>query len=1388
MKAAAKVSRSESASANAGPRGALPPRGFWFLAAGAVATAASIGALIQPLRPDPSAAPVFPAPDWWLQPSERNAFQRLPTVTSRLNSVYALPGSGHVWAVGDGGLLLHSPDDGRSWQQDSVLVPPERDTTALTAPAANRKESPPDTQPPTRQRRQTNQPRKAEPAEKGAEQYTPPDSSYDPKKDPKAQQAPVLGTVFPTAWLQAPTPTRTDVLQPRAPRRGDQPQTRGGLSRVLLNFHDAFFLTPTDGWVVGAGGLIAHTADGGASWSVDQAAERGTLVEVIFADSGNGSVLNQDGKVLDTFNGGRSWDAGESSRVFNGASIADSTAFLTTREGVFVHVKLADRAGEPVAGTPPVSTMSPVPLDQISFIDSKKGWATDTAGHLWLTSDVGQQWTQVNDQADLRLGEIAFTDGSGGWAVSRAGSLLRTSDGGANWRRELGRDRMHALSFGTSRTGFAVGERGRLLETRDGGRSWTPRRLDTVEDLVAVRFFGPDTGLIVEAAGRFWRSVDGGREWTADSAYRQALPSLEPERVTISGPTTALSLIDDKLHRRGIGEATWQGVSASSDRSFLALSALDPRRVLGVTPNGDVAATSDGGATWRSDYLPVPPRPVRRIFVVDSLRASAQTGDGTVLQLRDRGRTWFSDTAGTRVRLQRVTLLGDSLAWGISAAGSMFGSSDGGTTWAELAGHRRGPAPWYWASMVLVAMLLMPAVRGPAPPPPAESVADLLVSDRPIRRGDPDPLDFTSVALGLSRFIRNSKTEPPLTIAVTGQWGTGKSSLMNLLQDDLRQYGFRPIWFNAWHHQKEEHLLASLLQQVQANAAPPFLHPGGFRFRLRLLWYRARRYWLIAAVALPVFAMSFGYLASDWTEQPARVLHGAVDVTHTISAALQNEPTPAHAGRPDGDVADKGSLLAFLLLLLSSSTSLWKGYRAFGGVPATLMTTMKGAFRLKDLKAQTGFRSQFETEFREVTRALGSRRMVILVDDLDRCRPDNVLEVLEAINFLVSSGDCFVLLGMDRDFVEGCVGIGFKHVAEELAQFDTKSKPPVGTPSSMPGTPLTPEERGRKIRRDFAVQYLEKLINIEVPVPPASALQLGKVISGPGTRDLAAERRRTWRRRATWGTRISVVAIACLVLLWLFDWGKRTGTESLGAAPAGRESPGRAAPASGDVTAGSQPFTEPRSDGSLGPPGYFVPGTPAPTSRGLLAIGVVLIGAAGLIALLRRPTVVVHDSKDFTEALNVWSSFVYTKRKTPRAIKKFLNRVRFYAMRQQAHRPPETRWERITKWLNRQPVLRTLLGRLPAQPSGPDAAPAENRAATIPEEILVALSSIQECRAEWLDRRELFADFPGFLEAADATEPLPESVQQEMADFREWGPLVRYQEKFAQLTAGLRTG
>ena len=59
---------------------------------------------------------------WFLYPSERHAFLRLPAISKRVNDVCVAPNSNSIWIVGDQGLILHSADDGVSWVEQTLQV------------------------------------------------------------------------------------------------------------------------------------------------------------------------------------------------------------------------------------------------------------------------------------------------------------------------------------------------------------------------------------------------------------------------------------------------------------------------------------------------------------------------------------------------------------------------------------------------------------------------------------------------------------------------------------------------------------------------------------------------------------------------------------------------------------------------------------------------------------------------------------------------------------------------------------------------------------------------------------------------------------------------------------------------------------------------------------------------------------------------------------------------------------------------------------------------------------------------------------------------------------------------------------------------------------------
>src|SRR5258708_11207092 len=67
----------------------------------------------------------------------------------------------------------------------------------------------------------------------------------------------------------------------------------------------------------------------------------------------------------------------------------------------------------------------------------------------------------------------------------------------------------------------------------------------------------------------------------------------------------------------------------------------------------------------------------------------------------------------------------------------------------------------------------------------------------------------------------------------------------------------------------------------------------------------------------------------------------------------------------------------------------------------------------------------------------------------------------------------------------------------------------------------------------------------------------------------------------------------------------------------------------------------------------------------------------GLRASLRR----VHDSQRFREALRIWTPVVQCRRVTPRAIKRFGNRLRYLAILQQHADLHETGFDKIRRRL-----------------------------------------------------------------------------------------------------------
>ena len=94
-------------------------------------------------------------------------------------------------------------------------------------------------------------------------------------------------------------------------------------------------------------------------------------------------------------------------------------------------------------------------------------------------------------------------------------------------------------------------------------------------------------------------------------------------------------------------------------------------------------------------------------------------------------------------------------------------------------------------------------------------------ADRPIKTVAEDRLGFAPVARHLAQVILDQSANNGLVFGVEGEWGSGKSTLINLAISALREASPAPeiIEYSPWLVGSRDHLLAHLFDELAAAAA-----------------------------------------------------------------------------------------------------------------------------------------------------------------------------------------------------------------------------------------------------------------------------------------------------------------------------------------------------------------------------------------------------------------------------------------------------------------------------------------------------------------------------------------------------------------------------------------
>ena len=329
-----------------------------------------------------------------------------------------------------------------------------------------------------------------------------------------------------------------------------------------------------------------------------------------------------------------------------------------------------------------------------------------------------------------------------------------------------------------------------------------------------------------------------------------------------------------------------------------------------------------------------------------------------------------------------------------------------------------------------------------------------------------DHLDFGASAAALAGIVGDEGTATPITVGVFGTWGTGKTSLMCMIEAALvkqsrRKRGLKAhtVWFDAWKYDKERELWRALLMRVLeavravAEGRPTSEHDE----------------WPVGE-------------KSPYSEEEREKIIKTLD---DMAASLYREVEREELGHIEVDrraLAKAGVRLAGRLVLpfvpgvgfLAEFAKVAQGEAAKGSLGALFDAVQRQKIAVH--RDQVRFLEQFQRDFRDLIAKhiiKHNRRLIVFVDDLDRCLPEKAIEVLEAIKLFLDVEGCVFVIGVDRGVIERGIQVKYRELqrAMEVEGERTYQRPAIS-----------------------GADYLEKIIQLPFILPPVEAGQVATFI------------------------------------------------------------------------------------------------------------------------------------------------------------------------------------------------------------------------------------------------------------------------------------------------------